>query len=318
MMKTTNTLFGLAWRMSALALLVIVAVAGCDMIRFGRDAVDAQEPEEPIFAVAAAEVGQERLVDSIRVNGDIESAATIDVFPDVFGDVHELNVRIGDRVEQGEIIAKIDQSRPGQSFVPGPVRAPIGGTITSVPVRVGAKVQQGQPVARIATTGDLQIRTYVPERYIGQLELGQEAEIEFAAFRGETFGARVVELSPVVDPATRTMETKLEFTEPDARIRPGMFARIRIITEVREDVPVVPVDAVVTRRGSNLVFVITGDERVERREVELGLQTAERVEIISGVSIGERITVEGQNQLDDGVRVRLIDEEEEETEAEAR
>ncbi len=317
-MKTTSKNARAPWRraiMVASVALIALLAGGCDIIPFGRGAEDDAEPEEPTFAVAADEAGTETIVDSIRVNGDLESAATVDVFPDAFGDVHELNVRVGQQVSRDEVIARIDQSRPGQSFQPSPVRAPISGTITSIPVRVGSKVQQGQPVARMATTGELELRTHVAERYIGRLELGQSAEVQLAAFPGETFAARVIELSPVVDPATRTMEVKLEFESPDARLRPGMFARVRIITEEREGVTVVSPDAVVTRLGRQYVFVIDEDERVEQREVELGIQSAEYIEIRSGVAPGERVVVQGQNQLEDGVRVRLVDEDEQQAEA---
>ncbi len=316
-MKSRNKVFAPRRRVLALGLIAVLAVAGCDIIPFGRGVDDAAEPEEPVFAVSAGEVDRSSIVDYIRVNGDIESATSIDVFPDVFGDVHELNIRVGQRVERGEVIARIDQSRPGQSFVPGPVRAPISGTIVSIPVRVGSKLQQGQPIARMATTGDLQVRTHIAERYIGRLSLGQSAEVELAAFPDETFSARVIELSPVVDPATRTMEIKLNFRRADARIRSGMFARIRIITEERVDVPVVPPDAVVTRLGRQYIYVITEEERVEQREVELGVQAADRIEIKSGVRPGERIVVEGQGQLEDGVRVRVIGEDDDQAEAAA-
>ncbi len=318
MMKTTTKDTPVLWRrattVAAVALIALLA-GGCDIIPFGRDAEEEAEVEEPSFAVAADEAHTETILDSIRVNGDLESAATIDVFPDAFGDVHELNVRVGQQVRRDEVIASIDQSRPGQSFQPSPVRAPISGTITSIPVRVGSKVQQGRPVARMATTGDIELRTHVAERYIGRLELGQSAEVQLAAYPGETFAARVVELSPVVDPATRTIEVKLEFAGPDARLRPGMFARVRIITDEREDVTVVSPDAVVTRLDRQYVFVIAEDDRVEQREVELGIQSAEYIEIRSGVAPGERVVVQGQNQLEDGVRVRLIEEDEQEGEA---
>jgi len=298
------------------ALLALVFTLGaCDILPFGRDAEEFEEPEEPIFAVAAAEVDEERLVDSIRANGDVEPAATIDVYPDAFGEVTELKVSVGDTVEKDDVIAEIDQSRPGESFVPSPVETPISGRVVAVPVRVGSNLQQGRPVAQVATTGELQVSTHIPERYVDELSLGQTAEVELTGYEGETLDAEVVELSPMLDPATRTIETTLEFTDPDQHARAGMFARISIVTDEREDTPVVPADAVVTRQDRQYVFVIDDEERAEQREVELGLQTAEQIEVVSGVEPGEEIVVEGQGQLEDGVKLRLI--EDDETPAEA-
>jgi RND family efflux transporter MFP subunit len=137
---------------------------------------------------------------------------------------------------------------------------------------------------------------------------GQDAVVFLEAYPGERFAARVTELSPVVDPATRTMGVTLRFVRRDPRIKAGMFGDIRLITEVRTGIVKVPSDAVVRRFDTPYLFVVTGDGTVEQREVELGISIGEQVQIVEGVEPDERVVIQGQSLLDDGASVRVIEE----------
>jgi RND family efflux transporter MFP subunit len=127
------------------------------------------------------------------------------------------------------------------------------------------------------------------------------------AYPGERFEARVTELSPVVDPATRTMGVTLEFARRYPRVKAGMFCEIRLITEVRRDIVKVQSDAVVRRFDVPYVFAVGDDETVEQREVSIGISIGNQVEITEGLSEGESVVIQGQSLLDDGARVRVID-----------
>jgi RND family efflux transporter MFP subunit len=137
---------------------------------------------------------------------------------------------------------------------------------------------------------------------------GQRAVVFLEAYPGERFEARVTELAPVVDPATRTMGVTLEFTRPDPRIKAGMFVEIRLITRVREDIVKIQSDAVVRRFETPYLFVVGEDETVEQREVSLGIAIGNQVEITDGVTAGEQVVIQGQSLLDDGAAVRVVEE----------
>jgi RND family efflux transporter MFP subunit len=207
-----------------------------------------------------------------------------------------------------QIIAEVDRSRPGQQFEPSPVRAPISGTVTQRYVSVGATVGPSVPVVQLSQTSALEIRTAVAERFIALVREGQEAVVFLEAYPGERFAARVTELSPVVDPATRTMGVTLEFVRRDGRVKAGMFAELRLITRTRQEIVKVQSDVVVRRFGTPYLFVVTEDGTVEQREVSLGITIGNQVEIVSGVEPGERVVIQGQSLLDDGANVRVIDE----------
>jgi multidrug efflux pump subunit AcrA (membrane-fusion protein) len=267
-----------------------------------------QIDEDTAFAVNVTTPVRGEIKEYLELNGGVQPASSVDVYPDTNGEVVNMRVRVGQSVARDQIIAEVDRSRPGQQFVPSPVRAPIAGTVTQRYVDVGATVGPSVPLLQLSETSALEIRTDVAERFVSLVREGQDATVFLEAYPGERFEARVTELSPVVDPATRTMGVTLEFVRRDARIKAGMFVEIRLVTEIRRDVVKLQSDAVVRRFDTPYVFVVTDEGTVEQREVGLGISIGNQVEITSGVEAGERVVIQGQSLLDDGATVRVIDE----------
>lgn len=307
---------------AAATLSLIFAVAfsltGCDRIaertggERGGDGADAaaSAPPETVFAVNVTPAVQGQINDYIDVNGDVQTTTSVDVFATTAGEVVRLLTRVGQTVEADQVIAEVDPSRPGQTFAVSPVRAPIAGTITRLPARVGSQVNPSVPVAQVSRTNELEIVVPVAERFISLVRPGLTAVIRLDAFPEERFTARVTQLNPVVDPLTRTLEVKLQFTRRDQRIRAGMFAEVRIITETRNEIVKVPADVRIRRFGEDFVFVLTEDEngttRVERRVVRTGILVDNVLEIVEGLAPDELVVYQGQALLEDGVAVRVI------------
>lgn len=274
---------------------------------------DKEEPSQ-VFAVNTTKTVAGELIDYLDLNGDVLTKSTVDIYPDTFGKVSKLSINVGDRIEKDQVIAEIDPSRPGMIFVPSPVKSPISGTVSNIPVYVGSTITQGMPIARITTTDNLEIRTEVAERFIGKMRTGLETLISFEAFPGELFRGRVTELSPLVDPASRTLELKVRLNRQDPRIRPGMFAAMKVITERKLGIVKIPVDCLVRRYGETYVFVVKDDptastgKRVERRQVLPGIQIDEKLEIVKGLRPGELIVIMGQSLLEDNSVIRVVGE----------
>ncbi|MFO7782957.1 MAG: efflux RND transporter periplasmic adaptor subunit, partial [Spirochaetia bacterium] len=184
--------------------------------------------EDTAFAVNVTRAVRGEIKNYLELNGDVESASSVDVYPDTNGEVANMRARVGQVVSRNEIIAEVDRSRPGQQFEPSPVRAPVAGTITQRYVSVGSTVGPSVAIVQISDTNALEINTRVAERFISLIREGQEAIIFLEAYPEASFPARVTELSPVVDPATRTMGVTLEFVRRDARVKAGMFVEIRL------------------------------------------------------------------------------------------
>lgn len=265
------------------------------------------EGVDTVFAVNVTPAIEGEIKDYIEVNGEIQTTATIDVFPETNGELTELFVRVGQTVRRDQILGEVDPSRPGQNFVASPVRAPISGTVVSLPGRVGQTVSMSTPVVRISRTNELEVVTHVAERFISKVREGLNAAIRLDAYPEERFAATVSELSPVVDPATRTLEVKLRLNRTDPRVRAGMFAAVRIITEEKEGIVKIPSDCLVSRFGETFVFVINEEGTAERRTVTPGLEVDNILEIVDGLEPGESVVYQGQSLLEDQAPVRVID-----------
>jgi len=250
---------------------------------------------------------------SVILNGDVLSSSQVSIYPTMAGKLTQLRVRDGDRISRGQVIAMVDPSRPGDSFYPNPVTSTVSGVVVSVPVNTGDTLQTNSVICVIGNLSDLRIETYVPERYSVTMHRGLPAQVHFEAMPGETFAAEVDELSPVLDPASRTLRIQLRLLPDksgrvDPRILAGMFATISLVTNSKVDVPVIPRDALIQTYGTWIVFVVPKDSSVaRRREVTLGLESESMVEILTGLETGEQVVSAGQNFLTDGDPVRIVE-----------
>ncbi len=234
----------------------------------------------------------------VVVSGDVIPRSQVSIYPGVAGRVAELSVRTGDRIEAGQTVALIDPSRPGETYSKSPVVATVGGTVLSVPLSRGDTVGVQSAVAVVGDLSDLAVETFIPERFVTTIRRGLGAQVRFEAIRGRSFPAVVDEISPVLDPASRTLRVRLRFVRPDPLIRAGMFASVELVTDARYDVPVIPRSAVINTYGSWIAFVVGADNTAQRRVLTLGLESEELMEVLDGIKQGERVVTAGQSDRD--------------------
>lgn len=257
------------------------------------------------FSVKTMTLQKTTLHDYVSTNGEVESQSSIEVFPDMAGRVASVEVQLGSPVKKGQIIAYVDPNEPGVRYVKNPVYAPISGSIVSSPLKVGAKVSTNTVITTIGDINNLQISASIPERYVALLKPGLSANITLEAYPELVFTATVSRVSPVLDKNSRTKEIILTFDKDDSRINAGMFAKVILYTTDYKDEVVMPVDSLVTKDDRYYAFVVKGDS-VERREVTLGKSVNSIVQILSGLSEGEKVVTEGQTSLSDGAKIRDI------------
>jgi hypothetical protein len=133
---------------------------------------------------------------------------------------------------------------------------------------------------------------------------GDTGVVEVDAYPGEKFNGRIARVAPVLDPATRTAPIEIEIPNPDFRLKPGMYARVGISTELKKDALVVPVNAVADLGGRRGVFQHVNGVAVFRT-IELGTETAELVEVLGGLTEGDQVITTGARALRDGDRIQL-------------
>lgn len=271
-----------------------------------------QETTETVYAVNTYIIKPGNLDDYLEFGGDVSSISAIDVLPDTNGKITRTLVSVGDKVKKGDILAYVDASRPGMNYAASPVKAPVSGTITSYPYTVGATVAPSMSIAKISDTKDLQIKVNIPERFISRIKLNQKAIITFDSYPSDFFNAIVYEVSPVLDNVSRTMAIKLKIVPEDSKIRVGMYARVKLITESIHDVIVLPSNAIVMRDGKPYLFVLS-DKKTESNKplvdmvsVKLGISVDNYTEITEGITVGSQVVVKGHTLLNQGDAVSVL------------
>jgi RND family efflux transporter MFP subunit len=244
---------------------------------------------------------------SVMLNGDVLAAIQVPIYPTMAGKLSELHFRVGDTVSRGQTVAMVDPSRPGELYSLSPVISTIGGTVLSAPLNQGDTVSTQSTVYIVGDLSNLVVETFVPERFSNAARIGLGALVSLEALPGESFAATVNEVSPVLDPASRTLRIRLRFDRQDPRIRAGMFATVSLVTNTRQDVPVIPRSSVINTYGSWIVFVADEQNTARRRVITLGIENEVSVEVLSGLEPGEQVVSAGQNFLSEGDLVRIVD-----------
>jgi HlyD family secretion protein len=182
--------------------------------------------------------------------------------------------------------------------------SPVNGFVSKRTVDPGAFVSQNAPVVDVVDISRVRLVVNVVERDLKELSSGARAKVEVDAYPGETFQGRIARVAPVLDPATRTAPIEIEIPNPDFRLKPGMYARVGISTELKKDALVVPVNAVADLGGRRGVFQHVNGVAVFRT-IELGTETAELVEVLGGLTEGDQVITTGARALRDGDRIQL-------------
>lgn len=266
------------------------------------------EEATTVFAVSTTTATKGELKDYLEFGGDVTAKTNIDALPDVAGRVVEVRVKVGDVVAKDQILVLVDPSRPGMNYEHSPVKAPVSGTVTAVNVVAGSMVSQQFSVAKVSKMETLQVLMNVPERYISKIRNEQKAYLRFDAYPGEIFPAVITEVSPVLDQSSRTMGVKLALVKQDSRIKAGMFARVKLITDTKTNIVKLPSTSIVNRFGENYVFVVIEGEptKVRKQIVTVGIRVDDKIEILTGVNSGQEIVVRGQTLLEDGSLINVV------------
>ena len=263
--------------------------------------------------VRVTTVEQGTIENSVVINGDVLARNQVSIFPTVGGKLTESRFGVGDRVTRGNVVAMVDPSRPGEVYSHSPVVSTVSGTVLQAPFSIGDTVSTGSALYIVGDLSSLRVETFVPERFVSSIRQGLRAQISLESIPGETFLAEIEEVSPVLEPASRTLRIRLRFIDSqgraatDPRIKAGMFATLSLVTRTRTDVPVIPRSSVIHTYGSWIAFTVDESNIARRHELELGIENEDQFEVLRGIELGDRIVSQGQNFLSDGDPVRIVD-----------
>ncbi|HCX30298.1 MAG TPA: hypothetical protein DHU55_11095 [Blastocatellia bacterium] len=174
--------------------------------------------------------------------------------------------------------------------------SPIAGIIVERNATIGATVGSDANLFKIIDISRVWIDANVFEKDLERVKRGQEVKVSVPAFPGSSFSGRVILVSSVVDPETRSVKVRTEVPNPDGRLKPDMFANVQIITDLHRTAISIPQAAVLDDGGKTVVFVSEGSG-YKKRVVTAGIQGNDRVEIIDGLIAGDKVVVKGNYLL---------------------
>ena len=193
------------------------------------------------------------------------------------------------------------------------VLAPFNGTAGLRAVDVGDYVKDGADIVNIEDLSALTVQFALPERYVDRLRAGQAVEVSFDALPGRNFLGRVQAVDSQVDANGRALQVLAQLANPGTVLRPGMFARPRVVFSVRAGAVVVPEEALVPVGDKQFVFKVVdgadGKKVSQRVEARLGLRLPGKVEVLAGIKAGDTVVTAGHARLlrADSVPLRVVD-----------
>ncbi len=185
------------------------------------------------------------------------------------------------------------------------ITAPFESVIVERHVKLAESVSPNQQLFRISAFDPLLCPIQVPEKELPRLRVRQPGYLTVEAWPGERFDARVLRISPVIDATSGTVKVTLQVSAR-GKLRPGMFASVFLTTDTHAEALVIPRVALALDSLGDSVFVVDG-QTAQRRDVSLGYEEADVVEVLSGLSPDDRVVVVGQDGLSDGTPVEVLD-----------
>src|SRR5688572_16184804 len=197
---------------------------------------------------------------------------------------------------QAEVKARLEKST---------VVAPFEGVAGLRQVSPGAYVKAGQDVARLEGIGTLKLDFRLPELYLGRIRAKQDVVVRVDAYAEETFRGDIYAIEPAVEESSRTVMLRARVPNPGARLKPGMFARVALVLETRDNALIIPEQALVPQGKDRFVYRLA-DGKAVMEKIEVGLRRPGEVEVRKGLSAGQAIIVDGQLRLRDGAPVTVL------------
>jgi RND family efflux transporter MFP subunit len=206
-------------------------------------------------------------------------------------------------------IAKADQGKTRTLLAYSRINAPFDGVITHRYADTGAMIQAGtssqtqtMPVVRLSQNSVLRLIIPAPESTVPRIHLGEPVSITVQSL-GRTFPGTVARFADRLDAETRTMRVEVDVPNPKLELVPGMYAAASLALDRVKDALVVPVQAIDRSEATPTVLIVTSDRQIEIRRVTLGLESADRVAITSGLKIDDLVIVGNRTQLKPGMHV---------------
>jgi membrane fusion protein (multidrug efflux system) len=184
--------------------------------------------------------------------------------------------------------------------------APFNGTIVDLPYYTkGTKVPVGQMMVQLMDYSKLYAEVNYPSKELNRIEVGQIIRVTHHSITSDTLKGGLAQVSPALDPATRSFKATIHIANPDHILRPGMFVKIETIVARHDSIIVIPKEIILSKRRGKTVFVIDKGAAFDR-VISIGLENEYEVEVIEGLKFGDQLVTKGFETLRDHSRVKIV------------
>ena len=291
-------------------IIFLIILGSFGIIRSVRSNNSRGRGEARIPTVRAVRVIKSEVKDRMSCVGNITGQEMVTLMSKIPGKIDSFLVREGDKVKKGDVLVLIDRDIEGMKYEKASIKSPIDGMVIKKFLDEGSQVEPSispmmrVPVIMVANIDRVKVLVNISEKYLGRLKESAEAEVKVDAYPDEVFLGKITRIAPLVDLATRTSEVEVKVPNKNYRLKPGMFARVNLILEKKENALIVPIKAVLSENSRKFVFIVNSST-AHKKKVETGIYQKDFVEIIEGLSVGEDVIIEGNYGLKDGANVLI-------------
>jgi len=262
-----------------------------------------------IIPVEAVRVKKGLIRDIVYLTERIQPQTEVKVFSPVPGWLNSLKVDIGSKVQKHQIVATIDRNIVGSEYTKALVKSPISGEVSRIYLDVGATVSPNIPIMSIINYNKLKIYVNVPEKYVYRLKKDNIALIKVEGLNEEFIG-KIKKVSKTIDPYTGTFQVKIEIPNKLKKIKPGSFAEIRIILDMKRTL-IIPQDSIVNLETEHpFVYTISTNNITKKVYIKTGIIEGDKIEITKGLKENELIVLTGAEVVKDKSKVKVVNEKE--------
>ncbi|MHB1947585.1 MAG: efflux RND transporter periplasmic adaptor subunit, partial [Gammaproteobacteria bacterium] len=174
-----------------------------------------------------------------------------------------------------------------------------GGILSTLNVREGMHVTPSSEIMSITNLSNIWVIAEVFANQANWVKQGQNAEVQVDGFPGKTWNGTIDYIYPEIDPVSRTLKVRLQFNNPEIVLKPNTFVHVTLLVDQKNNALSIPTEALIqTGQNNNRVIVSLGNGQFEPRNVVVGIQSGNRIEILSGLSKGEKVVISGEFLID--------------------
>jgi membrane fusion protein (multidrug efflux system) len=291
--------------LGVLSLMVVILLLKI-VPRFFVDEKDGKKSVEAV-PVTIAEVKKILIEEELQLTGDVRGLNEARLYPKVAGRLLRKIKDSGDIVQKGEVVALVDRDEPALKFEAAEVTSPLDGVLTRYFLDLGQNVTPATPVCEVAVVSPVKIVVRVTERDCPRVRIGMAARFTCDPYPGETFRGRVTKMSNAMDEASRSADVEIEATNPGNKLKPGMFANVSIVVRSKPGALSIPRDCLAATGETTQVFIVDASSIARKKDVKIGIVRTTDAEVVSGLSVGDKVITLGWNNLAEGAAVSVVE-----------